>query len=196
MDTIEKMFGSIAKARLMRAFVYNPNTVFSLDSISKQIKSKPDLVKKELKVLRDMGLIHNRQTKNLKGRKVNGFVLDTKFAFLDPLREFLLRVSPLSEHGVIRKLSNAGRAKLIVVSGIFLNNDEARADMLIVSDKPDEKKVGKAVSEISAEFGREVSFALFSSEDFSYRMNMGDKLVRDIFDFPHRVLLNKIGLEE
>lgn len=196
MDILEKIFGSSVKARLMRAFVYNPRTVFDIDTVSRQIKSKPPIVKKEMKLLRDINLVHNRVTTNKKGRKVMGFVLNQNFVHLEALRDFLLKVSPLSGDMLAKKLGGEVKAKLVVVSGIFLNDSDARADMLIVSDRPDEKKFQKVLSDISSEFGREVSFALLSSEDFTYRMSMGDRLVRDIFDFPHKVILNKIGLEE
>jgi len=196
MDILEKMFGSSTKAKLMRAFVYNPNTVFDADTVARQIKARTAAVKKEIRPLLDIKLVQKRVTRNIKGRKVNGFTLDSRFVHLDALREFLLKVSPLTEDTIAKRLGSAGKAKLVVISGMFLDHDDARADMLIVSDKPDEKKVAKAVSEIGAEFGREVSFALFSSTDFSYRMSMGDKLIRDIFDFPHRVILNKIGFRE
>lgn len=196
MDTLEKMFGSPVKARLMRAFVYNPDTIFDIDTLSKQIKSKSDAVKKELRALKDMRLVNQKTTRNTRGRKVNGVVLNQNFAYLEPLRDFLLKVSPISENTIAKKLGGAGKAKLVVISGMFLNNDDARADMLVVSDKPDEKKIQKAIADISSEFGRELSFALLSSQDFTYRMGMGDKLVRDIFDFPHKVILNKIGLTE
>jgi hypothetical protein len=194
MDTLEKMFGSSTKARLMRAFVYNGTTVYDTETLAKQTKSKQDAVKRELRVLKDMKLVSVRQTKNKNGRKVAGFVLNQNFTYLDPLREFLLKVSPLSEDSIAKRMGSVGKAKLVVISGMFLNNQDSRADMLVVSDRPDERKIAKAISDISSEFGRDVSFALLSTSDFSYRMSMGDKLVRDIFDFPHKVILNKIGL--
>jgi DNA-binding MarR family transcriptional regulator len=196
MEILEKLFGSATKAKLMRAFVYNPNIVFEANSLAKKIKSRPDLVKKEINVLEKSGLIKRKQTKNEKGRAVLGAVLNSGFLHLDALRDFLFRVSPLSEGVLVRKLSSAGRVKLIVVSGIFINQEESRVDLLLVSDRPDEKKLKKILIELESEFGRELSYVLLSSDDFTYRLGMGDKLMRDIFDFNHKVVLNKIGLVE
>ncbi len=196
MEILEKIFGSATKARLMRSFVYNPETVFPVDSLSKKIKARPNIVKKEINILEKADLVKKRLTKNEKGRKVTGWIANPNFKYLDPLREFLLKVSPLTEESIARKLNMAGRVKLVVISGIFINEEQSRVDMLLVSDKPDEKKLKKILMEIESEFGREVSFALLSSQDFTYRLGMGDKLIRDIFDFPHKVVLNKIGLVE
>jgi hypothetical protein len=66
--------------------------------------------------------------------------------------------------------------------------------MLVVSEKANERTVNRIIGDIGAEFGRDVSYALFTKDDFSYRMGMGDKLIRDIFDFPHKIILDKIGI--
>lgn len=196
MEILEKIFGSATKAKLMRTFVYNPNVVFEAHGLAKKIKTRVENVKREVNVLQKAGLIKRRPTKNDSGRTVLGAVLNPNFRYLDALRDFLLQVSPLSEEGLVRKLSFAGRVKMIAVSGIFINEDESRVDLLLVSDRPDEKKLKKILAEMESEFGREVSYALLSTEDFRYRLGMGDKLVRDVFDFPHKVILNKIGLSE
>jgi DNA-binding MarR family transcriptional regulator len=196
MEILEKIFGSATKAKLMRIFVYNPNTVYEAHNLAKKIKTRVENVKREINVLEKSGLIRRRPTKNEDNRTVLGAVLNPHFKYLEPLRDFLLKVSPLSEEALVKRLSLAGRVKMIVVSGIFINEDESRADLLLVSDRPDEKRLKKILSEMEAEFGREVSYALLSTEDFTYRMGMGDKLIRDVFDFPHRVILNKIGLSE
>lgn len=196
MEILEKIFGSSTKARLMRSFIFNPTTVFDITLLSKKIKARVPAIRKEINILEKAGLVKRRVTKNEKGRTVNGAVLNTNFKYLNPLRDFLLEVSPLSEEAVARKLAFAGRVKLVVVAGIFINEENSRVDMLLVSDKPDEKKLRRILSEIESEFGRELSYALMSSEDFTYRLGMGDKLIRDVFDFNHKVVLNKIGLSE
>lgn len=196
MEVLEKIFGSSIKARLMRSFVYNPGTVFDVNFLAKKIKARAGGVKKEINTLEKAGLIRRRPTKNENGRTVNGATLNLNFKFLDPLREFLLKVSPLTDEVLVRKLSLAGRVKLVVVAGIFINEENSRLDMLIVSERPDEKKLKKILSEIESEFAREISYSLMSVEDFKYRLGMGDKLVRDVFDFAHNVIINKIGLTE
>ncbi|HEY4512848.1 MAG TPA: hypothetical protein VJH63_04355 [Candidatus Paceibacterota bacterium] len=194
METLEQIFGSPTKARLLRAFIYNPNIIFDVKNIAKKIKSALPVVKKEIKILQKINLIKKRNTRDEKGRKISGYVADQNFKYINALHEFLLKVSPLTEDAIAKKLGDAGKAKLVVVSGMFLNDDNSRADMLIVSEKANEKRIAKTVADIGVEFGRDVSYALFTRDDFSYRLGMGDKLLRDIFDFPHKVILDKIGI--
>ena len=45
-----------------------------------------------------------------------------------------------------------------------------------------------------AELGREIRYASFETEDFRYRLGAYDRLLRDVFDYPHSLLIDKIGL--
>ena len=47
---------------------------------------------------------------------------------------------------------------------------------------------------MEAEMGRELQYATLSTEEFFYRRSIGDRLVRDVVDFPHEVLVDRIGL--
>jgi hypothetical protein len=50
-------------------------------------------------------------------------------------------------------------------------------------------KVEEGVRKLEAEIGAEIVYATFTTKDFNYRLNMYDKLVRDILDFPHEIVL-------
>lgn len=195
MDILEKLFGNAVRARLLRAFIYNPDEVFVVRSLAKKVKATRAALKREIKIFQKINLIKARHTHDSKGKKVNGVALNPNFKYLDALQEFLMKVAPLSEDAIAKKLGEKGKAKLVVVSGMFLNNGDARADMLVVSEKTNERRVNRIIADIGAEFGRDVSYALFTKDDFSYRLGMGDKLIRDIFDFPHKIILDKIGLK-
>ena len=91
-------------------------------------------------------------------------------------------------------MKRAGNLRLVALSGLFSGAIETKADLLIVGDKLDDKQLEKAVHQLEAELGRELRFAAFSTEDFRYRVGVYDRLLRDIFDYPHRKILDKIGL--
>ena len=47
---------------------------------------------------------------------------------------------------------------------------------------------------LESEIGRDLRYALLGSEDFAYRLNMNDKLVRDIMDYPHRIVFDRLNI--
>ncbi len=67
-------------------------------------------------------------------------------------------------------------------------------DILAVGDRLDEKKLGNAVRALEAELGRELRYAAFSTEEFKYRRGVYDRLIRDVFDYPNRIPLDRMGI--
>ena len=49
-------------------------------------------------------------------------------------------------------------------------------------------KIEEEVRKLEAEIGTELVYAVFDTKEFIYRLDMYDKLVRDILDFPHEVI--------
>jgi hypothetical protein len=92
-------------------------------------------------------------------------------------------------------LKKAGALRLVVLSGLFTGVIETKIDMLIVGDKLDDRRLQKSIHELEAELGRELRFASFTTEDFKYRVGVYDRLVRDVIDYQHTTILDKIGLQ-
>ena len=57
-----------------------------------------------------------------------------------------------------------------------------------MGDKIKRGKTEEGVRKLEAEIGRELVYAIFDTKEFVYRLNMYDKLARDIIDFPHEVV--------
>ena len=87
-----------------------------------------------------------------------------------------------------------GGIKLAVLSGIFLNLDNSHADLLLVGDKIKQSKFDRFLKDLEAEVGREINCALMTVKEFNYRYNMYDRFVRDILDFKHEKLINKLKI--
>ena len=87
------------------------------------------------------------------------------------------------------------------MGGVF-SNDFA-ADALDPSGRRDllgagELKRGVAeqfIKKVEADIGKELNWTLMSAAEFDRRLAMHDKLLRDIFDYPHEFLINKLGVE-
>jgi len=57
-----------------------------------------------------------------------------------------------------------------------------------------EKQIETAIRSLESVIGMEIRFATMTSEDLLYRVGMNDKLTRDIFDYKHQILVDKIGV--
>ncbi|MBA3789247.1 hypothetical protein H0X32_02530 [Patescibacteria group bacterium] len=189
MDPIARLFNSPARLKLLRLFLFNDDIGLTVPDIAFRTNVVATTVRKELKVLIAAGIVRKRSEKG----KV-GFVANKRFAHYDALQLFLRTTTRVDDAVILTTLKKAGTLRLVALSGLFTGAVETKADLLIVGDKLEDKHLEKLVHTLEAELGRELRFAAFSTEDFRYRVGVYDRLLRDIFDYPHRTLLDKIGI--
>jgi hypothetical protein len=206
MKTLSKLFSTEGRVKVMRLFLFNPETSFVLEQIIEKAKiSKREaeteldlLVKSEMvKVRKSVQIVsvkHKGKMKQLK-KKIDHFQLDEGFEYLLPLQNLLINTRPLRKEEIMKRLSSVGKLKMVIVAGVFTQNPESRVDLLIVGDNLKKGSMEKVVRNMEAEIGKELTFASFETADFHYRLGMYDKLIRDILDYPHQKLLDKLGLK-
>lgn len=127
-------------------------------------------------------------------KKVAGFQLNPLFPFLGALKGLVLDTTPVSREALLKKIKKLGRVQLVILSGVFLKENESRVDILIVGDSIKRGALEKMLHGIEAEVGKELNYALFETKEFMYRLGMYDKFVRDILDYPHEKILNKLDI--
>lgn len=206
MDTLNAIFGSLAKVKILRLFLFNPETPFLLSEIAYRTQVSSPVVKKELThlvavdILRKRVVLKNIEAKShgklaMKKARGSGYFLNTKFPHLEPLKN-LLTVSSVSADGsLVKRFGGVGKLKLVVVSGVFIQNWDSRVDILLVGDNLNLHRVEHVIRGLEAEIGKEISYSSFETQDFEYRMGIHDRLVRDIIDSPHTTLLDRLGIE-
>jgi hypothetical protein len=192
METLSKLFGSETKVKIMRLFLFNPDRAFCSADVADKTKASVGQVRKEIGHLEKAGLIKTRMPTN--GSHKRGYILDRNFSYLLPLQNFLINAEPLQAKEVVKKITKLGSIKLIIIAGVFIQEAESRIDILVVGDHIKKASFENAIKVLESEIGKELRYAYFTTEDFQYRMSMFDKLIRDILDYPHRKILNKLGV--
>ena len=192
METLSRLFGSENKVKIMRLFLFNPDHVFDIADIARGAKTTTAHVRKEMGTFEKIGLVKRRAMAKKKS-KSTGFALDHSFAYMTQLQNFLINIEPLNPKEIIKKISRLGTIRLILVSGVFIQEPESRVDMLIVGDNVKRASLDNTIKTMEAEIGKELKFAYFTTDDFKYRLSMFDKLTRDILDYPHKKVLNRLG---
>ena len=119
-----------------------------------------------------------------------------RFGHLDALDAFIRETTSLRPASILASLKRAGALRLVALSGLFTGILDTQIDLLVVGDHLDERVLANAVHSLEAELGREIRYASFATADFRYRLGVYDRLLRDVFDYPHRLLVDKIGLQK
>ncbi len=189
MEPLAKIFGSPARLKTLRLFLFNQSASLALTDIAKRTKLSPAIVRRELSELTAAGLLRKKGARAAARYQVN-----PRFEHLAGLDTFIRETTSVRPQDILAALRRAGTSRLVVLSGLFVGIIESQIDLLIVGDTLDERSLSTAVHSLEAELGREIRYASFATADFRYRLGVYDRLLRDVFDYPHRVLIDKIGL--
>ena len=190
----------------MRLFMFNPNTIYGLDEIVGRIDVNPRTLKIEISNLSKIGLIKPKsfvsETTTKKGKKevvkrkkVHGWMLDNRFQYLRPLQDFLVYMNPFRHNELVEKLRKVGNIKFLAIAGVFIQEWESRVDLLLVGDNLKKTLLEHVIHDLESELGKELKYAALETEEFHYRLNMCDKLISDVLDYPHEKVINRIGIE-
>ncbi len=200
-DPLSILFGSTARVKLLRFFLFNPSKEFLFDDISKRARLVRRTARTEISALEKAGVIRQKNVLmtvpgKAKKMKAIAYTLNKDFQELQALQTFLFDTAPIDGKNLLAHLRKAGSLDFVAIAGVFMRNFEQRLDILIAMKKFSQAAVEKAIRSIEAEVGMEVRFAAMSSEDLMYRVGMYDKLTRDFFDYEHQVLTDKIGVKD
>lgn len=203
---LEKLFGSSARVKIIRLFLLNPETLFGFREISRRAKVNSRSLRREILVLKNIDFIKQKEEKideliklkngKIKNRKkkIQGLRLNSLFPFLQPLKNLVVTAAPLDKEKLIKKLNSIGRMKLIILSGVFTQSEDSRVDLLLVGDSIRRSALERLLKRIEAETGKELIYAVFNTNEFLYRFGMYDRFVRDVLDYPHEKILNKLNI--
>jgi hypothetical protein len=203
---LEKLFESVPKVRILRLFMQNPEYDFTFPELIKRTNFNSGTVKKELKKLLNIDLIKtkivrikseqvfNKNKKSIQAKKTKIYYVNTGFELLKELHDLIIKSSITSRTKLSQRLKKLGKVKLVIISGIFINKDDARADLLVVGDNMKRGGLDKFLHQTESELGRHLQYTVMDTKEFRYRLDMYDRFLRDVLEGPHEKLINRLNI--
>lgn len=200
-DPLAILFGSPARVKLLRFFLFNPSKEFTFDDMCRRARLVRRTARVEISALEKAGVIVRRSLSvNIPGKakkmKALGFALNKNFQQLQSLQTFLFETAPINGKELIAHLRKAGPLDFVAVAGVFVREFEQRLDVILAMKKLSQSKIESAIRSLEAEIGIEIRYAALASDDLRYRVGMYDKLTRDVFDYKHQILVDRIGIRD
>lgn len=197
-DILSRIFDNEARLKLLRFLVLNDKKFYSSPDLSNRTGLSVRQIEKEAGHLKKAGVAQIKKVAVFEGKnrkKVwrRAVSVDARFRYLPVFKDLFVAINPLSPDTILKRLSKSGRVKLVVTSGVFLENPDSRLDLLVVGDRLNKGAIDRIMRSFELTLGRELRYALLETSDFNYRLSIYDRLLRDVFDYPHRKLLNRIG---
>lgn len=189
MENLSRIFGSPARLKTLRLFLLNQDRAFSVQETADRSKLTRESARYELAELTASGLLRKKGSKAKVLYQVN-----PRYEYLEAFDTFVRETANVRPKEMVKALKKAGTLQVVALSGHFMGLIEPQIDLLVVGDHISERVLAQVVKSLEAEHGREIRYASFATADFRYRREVYDRLLRDIFDYPHRLLIDRLGV--
>src|SRR3989338_9481652 len=203
---LEKLFESVSKVRILRLFMQNPEYNFIFSELVKRTNLNSGTVKKELKKLLNIDLIKikivrikpeqvsSKDKKSIRAKKIKIYYINPSFELLKELHDLIIKSSITSKTKLSQRLKKLGRIKLAIISGVLINRDDSRADLLVVGDNIKKGALDSFLHQTESELGKHLQYTIMDTKEFKYSLDMYDRFLRDVLEGPHEKLVNRLNI--
>ncbi|MBI5729290.1 MAG: winged helix-turn-helix transcriptional regulator [Candidatus Magasanikbacteria bacterium] len=197
---LEHFFGSKTRLRLLKIFFRSPEQAFYVRELSRLTDTQLNAVRREIANLEKMGLIAGVPFTEISTHEAVGtgrskyYRLDSNSLLYPELKALLLKAEIGEERHLVEMLKNkAGQVKLLLLTGIFLQEKEVDTDILIVGKiKP--LTVAKLIKAYENELGKVVRYTILDEKEFRDRREIGDKFLYSLFEAKHLSVVDEYHL--
>lgn len=210
-DFLSILLDNPARAKTLRVFIFNESRILNAADVAKRGGISMREAAAHTRVLQSWGIVkkvkaapqpslHKTPLRSEKKTKkatrktlinTDLWTLNNDFQHLRALSSFVHEISPVRHEKIVTALKRGGRLAAVILSGSFMGDPSRPADLIVAADVFNERQLDKAVRDLEPMFGREIRYAAFSTPEFRYRLTIQDRLIRDILDYPHLVLLDR-----
>lgn len=201
---LTRLFGSRSRLKILKLFLFHPDQRYYIRQVARDLDLQVNSARRELENLKEFGLLltgkeeddpsipdkdkkKNQQEKYYRARQ--------DFVLFQELKALMAKAQVLYKKDFIENIKKVGSPKLVVLSGLFVNNNKSEVDLLIVG-KIERKKLKQVIEKLEKDLGRELNFTLMSQSEFKYRRDITDIFLFNILEHEKIVVIDKIGITE
>jgi len=188
---IEQLFGSKTRVKLLQLFLSNPNRSFYVREITRKIDEQINSVRRELANLLSIGIISSDTNNNKLYYEVN-----QEYEYYAPLCAiFGNGVMPEAKEGASKEvakqpLKEVGNVDIALLTGQFTRDESSGIDFLVVGDI-NPTQIAKYVTAMEAEEGKEIRYAVMTTDEFKYRRQINDRFLSMVLESKIQVVVDK-----
>ncbi len=112
------------------------------------------------------------------------------FVLFEEIKALIMKAQILYEKDFIKKLYNAGKPKVLILTGLFVNSP-APVDILIVGQF-NKVRLLKVIKEMEADLCHEINYTVMNVAEYKYRRGITDVFLYDIFERKNIKVIDEI----
>ncbi|MCX6800028.1 MAG: hypothetical protein NT091_02705 [Candidatus Falkowbacteria bacterium] len=204
-----KLFGSQARVKILKVFLMNPEKQFFMRQLARDLDLQINSVRRELDNLEKFGLLSTELAKDdplegdepldAKGKKIKGlkekkyYQVNFGFPLYEEIKALIVKSHVLYKPEFIDDIKKTGDIKVLILSGVFVNNKNAPVDILIVGEI-NRQKFARILENYQKELGKEINYTCMNEKEFKYRKSMTDVFLYDVLEGDRMIIINSEGL--
>lgn len=189
MTELEQLMSDVKRLRLLRFFLFHPDSEFSLTELTQRIGKRIIGNGRILRDLLQVGCI-------TEGYRSNGdektYHANQSWLLYQEFRALFTKSQLLLEHDLMHRLEKAGRVTLLILSGLFVGERHASTDVLIVG-AVNRQRVTNLLKKFERDLNEEVRYTVMSPAEYRYRKDVGDRFIYDILEHRHLVVSDSLS---
>ncbi len=219
---LAKLFGSKTRVEMLKLFLTNSDKQFYIRQISRDLELQLNSVRRELDNLDKFGLLKvvdengaiklpevveaslspnlDRNGRKLKTpvKKVSGklekkyYTVNKDFILYDELKSLISKSQTMYENDIVEHILKISKPRLFILTGCFVNNPDAEADLLLVGEF-NKTQIVKIIADFEKKLNREINFTILTEDEFIYRRDMTDVFIYTILGGKNIVVIDEIG---
>lgn len=191
--SIEALFGSKTRVKLLNLFFNNPYKKFYVREITRMIDEQVNSVRRELSNLQDAKIVKS----TTEDRKVF-YSVNQRQKFYLPLRVIFAGVEMSAVESDVSNPVDKWQEKIaeiknslevMVISGALVDDSECEVDMLLVGDNS-RGQLSAWASGYEKEVSRELNYVILTMSDFFYRYSTKDVFISQVFNHKHKIIVD------
>ncbi len=205
---LNKLFGSTARVKILKFFLSRSDERFYIRQIARELNLQLNSVRRELDNLEVFGIL---QSSNIVDKKKDAKEKKTKikekanktdkkyyrvnknFVLFEEIKALFVKAHILYEKDFTKKVLTIGRPKLMILTGFFVNIDNAPTDLLIVG-RLNKEKLLKMIKELESEMGREVNYTIMDMKEYIYRRDITDVFLYSILENKKIIAIDELEI--
>ncbi len=188
---LDRLFGSRARVKILKFFLFNIEEKYYIRQIARHLEIQVNSARRELNNLKELGLLTSGSDPEKKQEKFYG--VNKKFVLFEELRSLIVKAQILYQEEFVDNLKQAGKVKLVVLTGLFVNNPEIQVDLLIVG-QVSKSNLKQVISDLEKNLGREVNYTYMSTQEFKYRREITDVFLYNILENKRIVVIDELEI--
>ena len=183
-DPVLFLLTDVALVRVLRWLLTNQSGSLTAKELASHVQQKLPNVKTALKALESAGVVLNRKLKSGKGYYIN-----ERSNLIEPLRQLLRYDFDANRRDLAKAFRSIGKPKAVIATGDIVGNRRSEVDLVIVSDNVNERSLEKLLLGLGYKSGFELRYVVLTTKEYYYRLEMNDRLLRNVVDFEHQFLI-------